>query len=247
MPLPDLSMASIMQQRIGPGRWDLTGTGRIRYTKCLMHKRSHGGKDRERSPTLDVTRQSLLMRAVDGDQSAWGDILTLYRPLIVGCLHRQAVAESEVADLVQEIFLAVYRGLPSFQHGGRQGSFRAWLRAIARNHSCEYWRSPARRSRSTGNDKAEEALRQLEDPASSLWRFWDDEHDRHVVRCLLEMMEIEFEPATMKAFRRMALEGASGAEAAGELGLSVGAVYTARSRVLNRLREVAGGLIDDTI
>ena len=57
----------------------------------------------------------------------------------------------------------------------------------------------------------------------------------------------EFEPATMKAFRRMALEGASGAEAAGELGLSVGAVYTARSRVLNRLREVAGGLIDDTI
>jgi RNA polymerase sigma-70 factor (ECF subfamily) len=196
---------------------------------------------------VNVTRPSLLIRAIDGDQSAWGDLLTLYRPLVVGCLRRQAVADSEVADLVQEIFLAVYRGLPSFNHGGRQGSFRSWLRAIARNHSCDYWRSPARRSSTTGNDKADEALRQLEDPASSLWQFWDEEHDRHVLRCLLEMMQIEFEPATMKAFRRMALEGASGAEAAGELGLSVGAVYTARSRVLNRLREVADGLIDQTI
>jgi RNA polymerase sigma factor (sigma-70 family) len=196
---------------------------------------------------LDVTRQSLLIRAVDGDQSAWGDIVTLYRPLIVGCLHRQAVADSEVADLVQEIFLAVYRGLPSFQHGGRQGSFRAWLRAIARNHCCDYWRSPARRNSSIGNDRADEALRQLEDPGSSLWRFWDEEHDRHVLRCLLEMMEIEFEPVTMKAFRRMALEGASGAQAAGELGISIGAVYTGRSRVLNRLREVAEGLIEELI
>jgi RNA polymerase sigma-70 factor (ECF subfamily) len=59
------------------------------------------------------------------------------------------------------------------------------------------------------------------------------------------MMDVEFEPATMQAFRRMALEGASGVEAAGELGLSVAAVYTARSRVLRRLREVAAGLIDE--
>jgi RNA polymerase sigma factor (sigma-70 family) len=196
-PLPYLSMASVLQRRIGPGRWDLTGTGRIRYTNFVKLKRSHGGKDQKRGPTLDVTRQSLLIRAIDGDQSAWGDILTLHRPLIVGCLHSQAVADSDVADLVQEIFLAVYRGLPSFQHGGRQGSFRAWLRAIARNNSCDYWRAPARRTSST--DRADEALRELEDPASSLWRFWDEEHDRHVLRCLLEMMEIEFEPATMKA------------------------------------------------
>jgi DNA-directed RNA polymerase specialized sigma24 family protein len=45
----------------------------------------------------------------------------------------------------------------------------------------------------------------------------------------------------------VALEGATGVEAAKELGLSVGAVYTARSRVLHRLREVAEGLIDELI
>jgi RNA polymerase sigma-70 factor, ECF subfamily len=194
---------------------------------------------------VDATRKSLLLRARDGDGEAWDDLHTLYRPLVVGCLRRQAVAERDVDDLVQEIFLAVHRGLPSFDHSGRAGAFRAWLRAIALTCSCNYWRSPARRVAAPGDAAAEEALRQLEDSNSALWRAWDEEHDRHVLRCLLEMMEIEFEPATMQAFRRVALDGATGVEAAGELGLSVAAVYTARSRVLRRLREVAEGLIDE--
>jgi RNA polymerase sigma-70 factor (ECF subfamily) len=76
-------------------------------------------------------------------------------------------------------------------------------------------------------------------------RYWDEEHDRYVLRCLLEAIELEFEPATVRAFRRVALEGATGAEVAGELGMSLGAIYAARSRVLRRLRELADGLIDD--
>ncbi len=191
-----------------------------------------------------MTRKSLLIRAREGDQGAWDDLHTLYRPLIVGWLNRQGVAQRDLDDLVQEIFLAVYRGLPSFTHSGREGAFRAWIRSIALNHSCNYWRSPARRVGTPGGPDADETLRQLEDPESELWQFWEEEHDRHLLRCLIEMMEIEFEPATMQAFRRVALEGATGTEAAAELGLSVGAVYTARSRVLRRLREVAEGLID---
>jgi len=47
-----------------------------------------------------------------------------------------------------------------------------------------------------------------------------------------------------KPFDRLALDGASGAEVAQELGLSVAAVYVAKSRVLARIREEAAGLID---
>ena len=147
-------------------------------------------------------------------------------------------------DLVQEIFLAVVRGLPSFSHSGRRGAFRAWLRTIASNYSCDYWKSPARRS-APGDAAATAALGLLEDPDSPLNRYWDEEHDRYVLRCLLELAELEFEPTTVRAFRRVALEGASGSEAAGELGLSLDAVYAARSRVLRRLRELAEGLLDD--
>jgi RNA polymerase sigma-70 factor (ECF subfamily) len=194
---------------------------------------------------MDATRQSLLLMAQAGDAGAWADLCELYRPLIVGWLRRQSIPEADTDDLVQEIFLAVVGSLPPFIHSGRSGAFRSWLRTIAFHHSCDYWKSPSRRSAAAGDDLAAEAIRLLEDPDSRLNRYWDEEHDRYVLRCLLEAIELEFEPATVRAFRRVALEGASGAEAAGECGMSLGAVYAARSRVLRRLRELADGLIDE--
>jgi RNA polymerase sigma-70 factor (ECF subfamily) len=61
---------------------------------------------------------------------------------------------------------------------------------------------------------------------------------------LLDMVDEEFEPPTLQAFRRLALDGISGAEAAQELGMSVAAVYRAKSRVLARIRQETEGLID---
>jgi RNA polymerase sigma-70 factor (ECF subfamily) len=193
-----------------------------------------------------VTRQSLLLRAQTGDAKAWQDLVALYRPLIVGWLRRQGIRPHEVDDLSQDILLTVVRSLPGFSHSGRHGAFRCWLRTIMRARLSEFWarfwKAPAR----PADDAAdlERILREIEDPASELNRQWDEEHDQYVLRCLLDQMEMEFEPATVRAFRRLALDGAPGAEVAQELGLSVGAVYVARSRVLKRLREEAEGLLD---
>jgi RNA polymerase sigma-70 factor (ECF subfamily) len=191
------------------------------------------------------TRHSLLFRARTGDEGAWRDLCELYRPLVAGWLRRQSVPDADLDDLVQEIFLAVVRGLPSFSHSGRRGAFRSWLRTIAYNYSCDYWKSPARRMVASGDDAARSALGLLEDPGSPLNRYWDEEHDRYVLRCLFEAVKLEFEPTTVRAFQLVALDGASGAQAAGELGISLTAVYIARSRVLRRLRALAEGLLDD--
>jgi RNA polymerase sigma-70 factor, ECF subfamily len=194
---------------------------------------------------MAATRQSLLLRACTGDEGAWHDLCELYRPLIAAWLRRQSVPETDIDDLMQEIFLAVVRGLPSFNHSGRRGAFRAWLRTIANNYSCDYWKSPARRTAASGDEAAQSALGLLEDADSPLNRYWDEEHDRYVLRCLFEAVELEFEPTTVRAFQLVALDGASGAEAADQLGISLTAVYIARSRVLSRLRELAEGLLDD--
>jgi RNA polymerase sigma-70 factor (ECF subfamily) len=193
---------------------------------------------------MDVTRQSLLVRAQTGDSSAWKDLTALYRPLLVGWLRYQAVPVNEVDDLVQEILLAVVQNLPSFSHSGRVGAFRGWLRTIAHNRACDFWKARSRLQPAAGGSSMVETLGQLEDPDSELNRLWDAEHDRYVLRCMLELMELEFEPTTVQAFRRVTVEGAASADVARELGISVGAVYAAKSRVLGRLREEAEGLID---
>jgi RNA polymerase sigma-70 factor (ECF subfamily) len=60
----------------------------------------------------------------------------------------------------------------------------------------------------------------------------------------MELIAPLFEPATLAAFRRIAVDGIAPAQAAAELGLSLNAVLVAKSRVLSQLRQEAKGLID---
>jgi RNA polymerase sigma-70 factor (ECF subfamily) len=157
---------------------------------------------------------------------------------MVNWLRNQGVPTGEIDDLVQEILLSVVRSLPQFDHSGRVGAFRAWLRVIAFRRAQDYWRSIGR-TPSGGVD-----LKQFEDPDSDLARRWDMEHDRYVLRCLLGLVEPEFEPTTLRAFHRLALDDVPGPAVAEELGISVAAAYVAKSRVLQRIRQEAEGLLD---
>jgi RNA polymerase sigma-70 factor (ECF subfamily) len=185
-----------------------------------------------------------LLRARAGQADAWNDLTDLYRPLIIAWLKRQGVPAVDVEDLSQDILVSVVKHLPTFEHSGHRGAFRSWLRTIVCNRTTDYWRNTGARMQAGGGQGATAALEQIADPGSDLNRQWDEEHDHYVLRCLLAAVEEEFEPATLSAFRRLALDGAGGAEVAEELGMSLAAVYRAKSRVLHRIRQDAEGLID---
>ncbi len=188
------------------------------------------------------TSFSLLERLrLPSDSAAWQHLVELYTPYIQSWLRRQAVQSADIDDLTQEVLRSVVRALPDFQHDLRRGAFRRWLRTITVNHLRSFWR--ARRPQ-TLSDQAEQLLDRLEDPASDLSRQWDEEHDRHVLRRLQELIEPEFEPTTWRAFQMVVLEGRSAGEAAAQLGISANAARIAKSRVLARLRQESDGLID---
>jgi len=193
---------------------------------------------------MNETRQSLLFRAQIGEEDAWKDLADLYRPLILGWLNRQGVPAVDLEDLSQDVLLSVVKHLPGFEHSGNRGAFRSWLRTIVCRRTIDYWRSAGASTQASGGSGATAALEQIADPDSDLNRQWDEEHDRYVLGCLLDLVEEEFEPPTLRAFRRLALDGAGGAAVAGELGMSMAAVYVAKSRVLQRIRQEALGLID---
>ena len=136
------------------------------------------------------------------------------------------------------------RELPNFERQ-RLGSFRSWLRTITVNRVKEHWRRAGLRERPEGGTDAGARLAQLADPASLLSRRWDAEHDAHVARKLMDLLEPEFSHSTWSAFRRQVVDGQSAAIVASGLGMSVNAVLLAKSRVLMRLREEAAGLLDD--
>jgi RNA polymerase sigma-70 factor (ECF subfamily) len=174
-------------------------------------------------------------------EATWDRLVEIYAPLLRGWLRSYDVQDSDADDLVQDVLMVVLRELPRFQHNHRQGAFRAWLRGIVVNRLRNFWRA---RDKAKTNQHLWQRLEQLEDQRSGLTRQWDAEHDRYLAHRLLEQIEPRFSPTTLAAFRRLALDGADADDVALELGLTLNAVFTAKSRVLRELRRVGRGLID---
>jgi RNA polymerase sigma factor (sigma-70 family) len=191
-----------------------------------------------------ATSASLLHRVRTNPQSPdWRLLVQLYEPLIRVWLGRQNVTGQDADDISQEVLTVVVRRLPDFEHNQRTGAFRAWLRSITVNCLRDHWRGKKNRP-TPGDSELQLWLNQLEDPTSDLSRLWDQEHDRHVTRHLLEQLKREFESKTWQAFSRVALDGVPAAQAAAELGITANAVFIAKSRVLARLRQEAEGLVE---
>lgn len=180
----------------------------------------------------------------EADADSWQRLVGIYTPLLQSWLRRHEVlGAADVEDLTQEVLLAVSRDLPRFQPTTARGAFRAWLRAILVNRLRNFWRSRQHRPNAVGGSDFLQQLEQLEDGATGLSQLWDQEHDRHVMGRLLDLVQPQFAPKTWQAFQRQVLDGAPADQIAGELDMPLHSVYAAKSRVLKALRSLAAGLV----
>jgi RNA polymerase sigma-70 factor (ECF subfamily) len=193
---------------------------------------------------VNPTSVSLLdrLRSAQPNAADWKRLQDIYEPLIQRWLGRIPGLGHEADDLTQEVFVVVLREIPRFDRR-REGSFRAWLRKVAvnrlRTHRKQQHRRPI-----VGLDPVEGFLDRLADPTSELARQWDLDHDRFVFQRLLALVQPDFTPTTWQAFHKFALDGLPAARVASEMSLSENAVLQAKSRILRRLREEAGDLLD---
>jgi RNA polymerase sigma-70 factor, ECF subfamily len=194
---------------------------------------------------MNTTSSSLLdrLKQAKPDDPDWQRLRDIYVPLIRRWLGAFPDLHDEADDLAQEVFLALIRDLPAFERR-RTGSFRAWLRQVTTNRVRANIKARRKRPAVARGAETEAVLAQLEDPESSLSRQWEQDHDRHVFQRLLEIVRPDFEAATWTAFTQFTLDDRPAARVAKELGMSESAVVQAKHRVLKRLREEAGVLID---
>ena len=194
---------------------------------------------------MNTTSLSLLdrLKHAKPDAAEWRRLQDIYLPLIRHRLSRLPGLHDEIEDLTQEVLVVLFRELPAFERQ-RHGSFRAWLRQITVNRMWAFCKTRRKQPFAGGGSEVEELLTQLEDSSSELARQWDQDHDKHVFQRLLAVVETDFAPVTWQAFTRFALDSQPAARVAADLGMSISAVIQAKSRVLKRLREEAGDLMD---
>jgi len=187
---------------------------------------------------MERTPGSLLVRLRGAEaQESWATFVKLYTPLLFHWARRLGLQAHDASDLVQDVFIILLRRLPEFDYD-QHLSFRGWLHTVTLNR----WRE-RRRLKDPLVQGTPAQLPELEEPDPAA-AFWETEYREQLVQRALELIQVQFEPATWKAFWAVVVEEKPAAEVAQSLGLSVNAVYIARSRVLTRLRTELDGLLE---
>jgi RNA polymerase sigma-70 factor (ECF subfamily) len=185
-----------------------------------------------------LTRASLLVRLRDPqDRAAWQQFVELYGSLVYGFARRRGLQDADAADLTQEVFLAVAKAAGRWEYDPRRGTFRGWLYGLTRNKIAKFLQRRASRPLGSGDTNAQSRLAEEPSPEPDPEAAWEQEFQRQLLRLAAAQVQEHFAPKTWQAFWRTAVDGKDAASVAAELGLSVGAVYVARSRVLARLGE----------
>jgi RNA polymerase sigma factor (sigma-70 family) len=182
------------------------------------------------------TRASLLLRLRDSqDHEAWIEFVSLYEPVAYRLLRRKGLQDADAREVMQELFLAVSRSIDRWDPAKERGSFRGWLRRVARNLVINWLKHRARHVNATGGPDMQAMLEMLPAADGPESAEFDQELRRSLFHRAADQVQGEVQVSTWQAFWETGVAGTSPTEAAQKLGMSVGAVRVAKCRVLARL------------
>ncbi len=164
----------------------------------------------------ESTEARLIERVVAGDRDAFDDLYRLFAPMVHGIVLLR-VPYHEAQDVVQDIFIAAYQGLPKLRD---KNAFGGWLASIARNRAAEFHR------RKFEGDEISDDLSGRRDASAEA----------------LEILEAirSLPPAYRETLVLRLVEGMTGVEIAERTGLSHESVRVNLHRGMEKLRESLG-------
>jgi RNA polymerase sigma-70 factor (ECF subfamily) len=184
------------------------------------------------------TRASLLERLRDPqDSRAWDEFVSLYAPLLHAYAMRNHLQDADAADVAQETLRHVLRAAPRFIYDPAKGSFRGWLLTIARNEIRKHAHRLNAPGRGTGDTEILAVLN--EQPAPVDDPVFETDYRNAILRKAAERARESFRDATWQMFWRTAVLNEPVDSVSAAMGVSPGAVYIARSRVVARVRAEA--------
>ena len=194
------------------------------------------------------TSVTLLEQVADlRNADAWQKFLHRYQPCIHDCARRWGLSGEDVEDITSMVLAKLAKEMGRFRYDPKR-RFRAWLKTVVDNAVKDFLRKRGRQrgDRATGGSRIQQFLEQIANPVST--SVLVDEldaslrHDRQLARQAAASVQKRLQPQTWQAFWLTAIEERPGAEVAKQLGMTIGAVHQAKSRVAKMLREALATL-----
>lgn len=178
-----------------------------------------------------VTDEELLAHLVDGEQWPMAVLYDRYVRLVFSMVLKILHDEKQAEDIVQEVFLRVWRSADSFRAG--RGDFVNWLLGIAHNRAIDELRRQGSQRRSAVIVDDDEALGRVPDPNEGPAELARIVQERRAVRRALETLPAEQRHVIELAY----FGGLSQREIAEHTGAPLGTVKTRVRLGLKKLRD----------
>ena len=172
-----------------------------------------------------------LLKAVSrGDEQALAQLYDNYRVILFGLLVRILNSREEAEDVLQEVFLQVWRRAKDFDE--TRGKPFTWLVTLARSRAIDRLRSLGARDR-VAQASIREASEEVSDAAFDTFR---SEQRALVTSALSQLPEEQKRPLVLAYF-----DGLTQSEIAANLGAPLGTVKTRMRAGMMKLRQVLAG------
>jgi RNA polymerase sigma-70 factor (ECF subfamily) len=163
---------------------------------------------------------------------AWNALVEAYSSGLANRYRRKRIQDADAADLMQEVFLAVFRNIRAFKpNDADPQSLEHWVSRIATSKASDYWRW----SKSESRDR--NAPRFLEAACEQQRQAQEERALSTALAAALTAIRAEVRERTWNAFWQVVVDQRAARDVATELEMTVHAVQLARLRVLRRLRE----------
>jgi RNA polymerase sigma-70 factor (ECF subfamily) len=177
------------------------------------------------------------------DPADWQLFDATYRDYLLSVVREYGIHKDDAEDVVQNAMLGVLAALDAFEYDRTKGSFRGWLKTIARRRAIDYLRQNPRTQHlfvaPQPNTGSTAFLEKLADPRRH--DAGDNlDHDYHytLLQEALAQLARQMNPRHVQAFKRLTLDAIPAPEVVENFGVSVDQLYVWKSRIIARLKKV---------
>src|SRR5262249_45626669 len=149
---------------------------------------------------------------------------------------RKGLQDADAADLTQDVLRGVSGAIGRLDYDPERGSFRGWLFTLAYRRLHDFRLRQSRQEQASGQSATHVLLE--EHPAPDEEDGWNQEYRQRLFAWAADEVRCQVADKAWQAFWQTAVDGKSAKEVGQALGMTVAAVYLAKSRVMARLKEL---------
>ena len=170
------------------------------------------------------------------DEKAWERFAEVYTPYIRIIVFKMGMRFHDAEDLVQNVILKAWKGLPNFEYTPDKGRLRGWLKTIARNTVMSHFKKKSTSEKSL--DEIEDETFVLKSTDAEINEIMEKEWEIFIAKMAWDNIKGDFGDTVVQVFEHLS-DGKSCDEIAQLLDIKLNTVYQSRKRVKQKLfREI---------